>query len=313
MRPSVLFACLLYFPAAAFSQSDSSVTIDHHVITLKEVVVRNGLNVNGFIERVKNDTSFYKAFKNLKILGFTALNDIRMMDQAGNTIASLESTTRQLVSHGCRSTGTIRETVTGDIYNKNHNWNYYTAELYAGLLFAKGTICGETNVVKGSTLSLSNKKGIEKSKEQLKMLFFNPGKKIPGIPFIGNKIAIFDESVAPLYDFTIDMEDYRGQLCYKFTVRARADLNSFKKNDIVINQMVTWFNSKSLDITGRTYDISYDAAVYDFKVQMEVQLNNFQGLQVPALIRYNGDWHVVFKKRERGVFTATIFDVTQPG
>ena len=40
--------------------------------------------------------------------------------------------------------------------------------------------------------NVKSKKGIEKHKEQLKMLFFNPGKKIPGIPFIGDKIAIFD-------------------------------------------------------------------------------------------------------------------------
>ena len=33
------------------------------------------------------------------------------------------------------------------------------------------------------------------------MLFFNPGKKIPGIPFIGNKIALFDDEVAKRYDF----------------------------------------------------------------------------------------------------------------
>jgi len=26
------------------------------------------------------------------------------------------------------------------------------------------------------------------------------------------------------------------------------------------------------------------------------------------LIRYNGNWHVAFKKREHGVFTATLFD-----
>jgi hypothetical protein len=26
------------------------------------------------------------------------------------------------------------------------------------------------------------------------------------------------------------------------------------------------------------------------------------------LIRYNGNWKAIFKKRERGVFTATLFD-----
>jgi len=113
------------------------VNVGKKTVTLKEIVIRNGLNVGGFIERVKNDTTFYKAFKNLKILGYTALNDIRMHDKQGNEIASLQSKTVQLVKNGCRSTQKLEEKITGDIYDENKNWNYYTGELYAGLLFAK--------------------------------------------------------------------------------------------------------------------------------------------------------------------------------
>ena len=32
----------------------------------------------------------------------------------------------------------INETVTGDFYEKDSSYNYYTAELYAGLFFTKG-------------------------------------------------------------------------------------------------------------------------------------------------------------------------------
>jgi hypothetical protein len=302
----LLFCFLCSFHLSA--QQDSSLNIGKKVITLKEVVVRNRLNVAGFIERVKNDTTFYKAFKNLKILGYTALNDIRMRDKNEAQVASLESKTKQLIKDGCRTTQIVSEKVTGDIYDEQRNWNYYTGELYAGLLFAKGTICGENNIVKGYDLNIKNKKGIDKHKEQLKMLFFNPGKEIPGIPFIGNKIAIFDDAVSPLYDFIIDMADYQGQLCYVFTIKARNNLTGSEKNDIVINEMVTWFNSSTNEIVARKYDLSYDAAVYDFNVQMEVQMDKFGDLLVPKLIRYTGNWHAVFKKRERGVFTATLFD-----
>ncbi len=306
---SVRLACLsVFYCCNIVAQQDSSVYLGKKTVTLKEVVIRNGLNVGGFIERVKNDTTFYKAFRNLKVLGYTSLNDIRMHDKTGAEIAALQSKTIQLVRNGCRSTKTLEETISGDIYDDKRNWNYYTGELYAGLLFAKGTVCGETNIVKGYDFSIKDKRGIEKNKEQLKMLFFNPGKKIPGIPFIGNKIAIFDDEVSPLYDFIIDMADYQGQLCYVFTVKARADLSTSQKNDIVINEMVTWFNSKTLEIVARNYDISYDAAVYDFNVQMEVQMEKFGSLLVPKLIRYNGNWHALFKKRERGVFTATLFN-----
>ncbi len=292
----------------ARAQQDSAVFLGKKAITLTEVVVHSNLNVAGFIERVKNDTTFYKAFKNLKVIGYTSLNDVRMLDKNGKETATLESKTRQMVKEGCRSMEVLNEKVTGDMYDANKNWNYYTMELYAGLFFSQGTVCGDNNIVKGDELSLKNKSGIAKHKEQLKMLFFNPGKKIPGIPFIGNKIALFDDDVAKLYDFIIDMSEYDGQLCYVFTIRARADLTNSEKNDIVINEMVTWFNSKTMEIVGRNYDLSYNAKVYDFNVRMEVQMTKVGDYLVPKLLRYNGEWHAIFKKRERGVFTATLFD-----
>ena len=149
-----------------------------------------------------------------------------------------------------------------------------------------------------------------KHKEQLKMLFFNPGSRIPGIPFIGNKIALFDEDVAKLYDFIIDMQDYKGENCYVFIVKTRPDLSNGEKNDVVINNMTTWFNSRTMEIVARDYDLSYDAGVYDFDVHMEVQLDKFGSYLVPKLIRYVGNWRAIFKGRENGIFTATLFDYT---
>jgi hypothetical protein len=41
---------------------------------------------------------------------------------------------------------------------------------------------------------------------------------------------------------------------------------------------------------------------------MEVKMTKFNNEYVPSLIRYNGNWKAIFKKRERGVFTATLYD-----
>jgi hypothetical protein len=41
---------------------------------------------------------------------------------------------------------------------------------------------------------------------------------------------------------------------------------------------------------------------------MEVEMTKFEELLVPQVLRYNGNWKVAFKKRERGLFTATLFD-----
>ena len=274
---------------------------------LSEVVIRNDLNVNNFLLRVKNDTSFYKAFKNLRILGFTSLNDIRMLNKDGKAIASLNSKTRQHRKNNCRTIEVLEEKSTGDFFD-GKGYNYYTADLYAGLFFTTQPVCGETNIVAGIDREVRSKKGLEKNKEQLKMLFFNPGKKIPGIPFIGDKIDIFSPDVARYYNFSIDMDDVGGENCYVFRIVPQADLTSSQRNNIVFDNITTWFNAKTMEIVARNYDLSYDTPAYDFSVHIEVKMKRWKDLLVPELLIYNGNWKVAFKKRERGVFTATLFE-----
>jgi len=297
----------LIFSLSCFSQDTSQMEALGKETVLAEVVIRNGLNVNKFLQRVKNDTTFYKAFRTLRILGFTSLNDIRMLDKNGKVRASLYSKTRQNRASGCRTMEILEQQTSGDMY-EGKELNYYTAELYAGLFFTNGKICGENNIVSGTERNVRNKKGIEKHKEQLKMLFFNPGQKIPGIPFIGDKIDIFDPSVSRYYDFSIDIDEMNGQQCYLFKIIPKADLSSGERDRIVFDNITTWFNIKTLEIVARNYDLSFDTPAYDFNVHMEVKMTRFEGHLVPQVLVYNGSWKVAFKKRERGIFTATLFD-----
>lgn len=297
------------FPTAA--QGEDSVDNERlaKMVNLSEVIIRTDLNVARFISQVKNDTTFYKAFRNLHVLGFTSWNDIRIRDKKGHIKAALMSKTKQTRSNGCRTMEVLSENSSGDFYEGDGEYNYYTAELYAGIFFTKGTICGESNIVKGIDFKPRSQSGLAKHKEQLKMLFFNPGKKIPGIPFIGDKIDIFDPDRAEYYNFIIDYGDYEGQSCYVFSIKAKPDLGG-KKDKIVIDSMVTWFNTRTMEVMARNYDMSYNAGVYDFDVHMEVEMTKFGDYLVPKLLRYIGNWDVAFKKRERGLFTATIFDFT---
>ena len=290
------------------AQQLDTVVIDKKVITLSEIIIRNNVDVPSFIEKVKNDTTFYKAFRNLRVLKFTSLNDIRMFDKRGRVKAALYSKTVQWADRGCRHTSILQEEVTGDMYNRKGGYNYYTPELYAGLFFARDTICGETNIVKGAELQVKGKSGMARHKEQLKMLFFNPGKAIPGLPFIGSKTAIFDEDMAPLYEYHIDLQERLGELCYVFIIKAREGLKGAKKDRVVIDEMTTWFAVRSFEVIARDYAMSYKAGVYDFDVQMQVEMTRADGYLVPRLLRYTGNWDVIFKKRENGVFTATLFD-----
>lgn len=306
MFKNIIAAFIFLVPQilSAQNKNDTVVNIEGRLITLSEVVVNNKINVPAFIDRVRNDTTFYKAFRTLHIIGFKAINDIRMVNKDGDIKASLRSKIRQVRNNNCRSMQVLEETTTGDIYDENKNFNYYTGEMYAGLFFTKGTICGEDNIIKGRDISTSGLSGMEKHKAQLKMLFFNPGRQINGLPFISGKTAIFDKDMADRYDMSIDMEEHNKTSCYIFTIKAKEG----RKSDVVIDEMTTWFNDKTFEIVARNYSLSYDAGVYDFNVQMQVELTKFSEFLVPSLIRYVGNWKAIFKKRERGIFTATLFD-----
>ena len=121
---------------------------------------------------------------------------------------------------------------------------------------------------------------------------------------MAGKTAIYDDDMADLYDMSIDMDDYNKTSCYIFKQKVKAG----KESDVVVDEMITWFNDKTYVVVARTYSLSYNAAVYDFKVNMEVEMTHAGNLLVPSLIRYNGNWKAIFKKRERGVFTATLFN-----
>ena len=307
MIKKLLIALICYgFEATA---QDTTIIVDNKKITLPEVVVRNHFDYKKLLQQIKEDTTFYKAFRNLRVLNYTSFNDIKMMDKAGKVKASLFGKTQQQRSAGCRTMNILEEETTGDFYDKNHDYNYLTAELYAALFFTKGKICGEDNIVTGRVISAAGQSGISKHKEQLKMLFFNPGKKIPGIPFIGAKLDLYDESAHKLYDYKLDIQEFHGTLSYVFAITPKEETVS---NDrVVVDQMITWFDMKTLEVQARNYSLSYKAGVYDFDVSMEVEMTKFEGLTVPKILRYKGNWDVIFKKRERALFTATLFDFTK--
>ncbi|MGN6615589.1 MAG: hypothetical protein ACTHJ5_00310 [Ilyomonas sp.] len=304
-----LLLCFLFVLSTTFCfAQDTTVSYENTIVTLPEVIVRNHLDYLSILKQIKQDTSFYKAFRNLRIIEYTSLNNIRMLDKNGKVEASYNSKTRQHRENGCRTTEVIDQQTTGDFFDNKGDYNYVTGEMYAGLFFTKGKVCGETNIVAGTSFNTSDKSGMEKHKEQLKMLFFNPGRKVQGIPFIGNKLDLFDENAHKLYDYRLDYVDYKGGYAYVFSIKAKDDLGLFKRGDIVVDEMTTWFDVKTMDVLARNYSLSYKAGVYDFDVKMEVEMTKFDDLLVPKFLRYKGNFKVIFKKRERGEFTATLFD-----
>jgi len=304
-----VFACLAFILFTNAYAQDTTVIIENQKITLPEVFVHNNMDYLSILRRIKNDTTFYKAFRNLRVIEFSSYNDIRILNKKDEgTKASWYSKTIQHRQSGCRTTEITEQQTTGDFFDKKGNYNYTTGEMYASIFLTKGEICGENNIVTGHTFSTTGKSGIAKHMEQLKMLFFNPGKKIPGIPFIGDKLDLYDDRAHKLYDYQLQFTDYKGSFAYVFAIRPKEDLSAFRKDDIVVDEMTTWFDYKTLEVLARNYVLSYNAGVYDFDVNMQVEMTRVGDLLVPQTLRYKGNFGVVFKKRERGEFTATLFE-----
>jgi hypothetical protein len=229
---------------------DTTLNIENQTFTLADVIVRNNFEYKDILARIKRDTSFYKAFKTLRTIGYSSFNHIEMYDKNQKMQASLDSRTRQNRIGDCRTMDVLEEKTFGNIRDNKGEYNYVTPSLYASLFFTKGKICGETNIVKGKKRTIQGS-GIEKAKEQLKMLFFNPGEKIPGIPMIGNKLDLYDDNAHELYTYRLDYVDYHGKLAYVFEIKPKEELGFFAKDRVVVDQMITWFNPTTLEVLGR--------------------------------------------------------------
>lgn len=301
--------CLLLGAGHWAAAQDSSYIARH--LQLDEVVIRAsrvGFDIPGFIKLVEQDTTFYKAFKNLRILGYQQENDIRILNKDGSIKASLLSTTQQVRSNGCRSMKVLNETTTGPFYGKNHSYTYYTAELYASLFFTQGKVCGETNIVRGGHDLATDKPSIEKRKDELKQLIFNPGQPVSGVPIVGKKVAIFDDRVAPMYAFSITSQAYHGHDCYVFSAILKPDF----QDAAVIRSLITYFDKKTLEIVYRDYRLSYNALIFNFNVHMQVEMTHVDSLMVPEYIHYDGLWKIPFHKLEHAVFNTRFEQFKAP-
>jgi hypothetical protein len=273
----------------------------HEPVLMDSVVIKSGFDVSAFIRRMRNDTTFYKAFRSMHLVPYDAVNDIKALDKDGTQTASMHSKTKQVRNNYCRNTKVIEERATGDFYTPSGNYTYYTAELFAYLLLSKNAVCNETDIVAG-TMDVHGKGQMEKSKYELKQLIFNPGAKVSGVPFMGDRASIFDEGEADKYIFSIKKDEYQGQPCYVFRITPKPEY----AHKVIYNELTTWFRKEDYSIIARDYSLSYSTLVYDFDVRMQVRTTQVGGKLYPTYISYDGNWHIITKKRERVKFTVDI-------
>lgn len=277
------------------------------VVLIDSIVVsasRTGFDIPDFIRIVRQDESFYTAFRNIRTLSYSADNQIVMYNKKQKEKANYKSQTHQTSDGTCRTMEILEESVSGNFYKRKKRLRYYTAKMFDQLFFTKGKVCES----KSSASSPPPKKGMAKHISELKKLIFYPGEKAD-VPLIGKKTEIFSDRMAKYYDFAITSDNYKdGTDCYVFSAVIKPLYETKKKDKTVIKSLYTYFDKSNFQVVARSYQLKYYGALFDFDINMKIELSKLDNLYVPAYLEYEGFWNVPMKKPEISKFHARFYD-----
>ena len=265
------------------------------------VATKKGFNVKDFINLVREDTSFYMAFKNLRRARYTSQNDIKLYGKKHEVISSYSAQTRQVAWKNCRSMEVIEEKTKGRYLDRRGNHRYLTAALFHYLFWTEDTVCSKFFSPIDSIYSST----MERYKAQLKTTVFSPGKPVKGVPLVGKKMAIFSKENNWVYDYAIRSELFNEQDCYVFSVGTTDSLD-LSERDAVISEMVTYFNKKDFRIVARRMHLSFASLLFDFNVRMEIDIQPIREHNIVERVSYNGYWDIPFRKPEIATFEVTF-------
>lgn len=142
IKKLLLFVSLILAYNMQLTAQDTVFNEDGQKFTLTDAIVRNHFDYKDILNRIKQDSSFYKAFKTLRTIGYSSYNYIQMMDENNKLQASLNSKTRQNKIGGCRTMDVLEEKITGNLRNSKGEYNYTTPALYASLFLPKEVFAG---------------------------------------------------------------------------------------------------------------------------------------------------------------------------
>ncbi len=255
------------------------------------------LNVETFIDAIINDTSFYQAFRNMKKYTFIAENRVYTYDKKNKVDGRIYRKIKHNNDGPYKMEYLVKED-NGKIYKKNGKYQLYTVEMF-DYIFMNAY---NTDFVPNPGASSGGGKN-ESYKDKLKTLIFNPGRPIKGLPFIGNKTQIFTANMRQYYDYTFYSGTYLDSIpVYRFKVSVKPDLSSWTKDGLMIKELVTIFDKRNFEILGRYVDMKYSNMLFDFDVQMNIEMSYFDEVKLPTKITYQGNWDYPFKKEERASF-----------
>lgn len=302
-----IFIALLFFAVAISAKSQQiprfnpdtviTITLDS-AINIKS----KRISIETFINKIITDTSFYEAFRDMKKYSFTAENRVFTYNKKNR----VEGKIYRRIFHnndGPYKMQFLSKQDSGKLFKKNGKYQLYTVEMFDYIFmnaynsdFVPSAPSGSGKKAGGSN---------ESYKDKLKTLIFSPGRPIKGVPFIGNKTAIFTPNMRQYYDYSFFSSTYLDTIpVYKFVVKVKPDLSNWTKDGLMIKELTTIFDKRNLQIMGRYVDMKYDNLAFDFDVQMNIELGYFDNREVllPTKISYQGNWDIPLKAQERASF-----------
>lgn len=291
---------LLLFPFLLSAQNKvvKSVVLDSVMITS----LRDGFSVEEFIHYVKTDTTFYQGFKNLRFYNHDYHSNLKVLKKNGEVLGSLyrsgkySITNDQLVVH---VDSTFDE---GRIFNRKGEYRHYTPEFFDKIFFPKDTITVSKYVrIREEKIENEN----EQNEKDAKTIVFNIGS---GNVEAGNnknkkKLAVFDSEMQQYYDYLISQVIYQDSIeCYTFTVKMKDGLHKNQEEQVLIRELVSYFDKETFNVMYRKYVMSYRNWLVDLDVTVEVYMDYTKEELVPSYIHYNGLWDIPFAKPEYADF-----------
>ncbi|TKC12279.1 hypothetical protein FA048_01270 [Pedobacter polaris] len=254
--------------------------------------------IETFINAIINDTSFYQAFRNMKKYTFIAENRIFSYDKNNKVDGKVYRKIKHNNDGPYKMEYLVKEN-SGNIFKKNGKYQLYTIEMFDYIFMNAYNTDFVPNAPAGDGKGGTN----ESYKDKLKTLIFNPGKPIKGLPFIGSKTEIFTANMRQYYDYSFYSATYLDSIpVYRFKVSVKPGLSSWTKDGLMIKELVTIFDKRTFEILGRYVDMKYSNMLFDFDVQMNIEMSYFNEVKLPTKITYQGNWDYPFKKEERASF-----------
>jgi hypothetical protein len=273
--------------------------------TLKTIQLDSAVNIVGkkfgietFISAIVSDTSFYQAFRNMKKYTFIAENRVFTYDKNNKVDGKIYRKIKHNNDGPYKMEYLVKED-NGKVYKKNGKYQLYTVEMF-DYIFMNAY---NTDFAPNSPASDGKGGTNESYKSKLKTLIFNPGRPIKNLPFIGSKTEIFTANMRQYYDYSFFSATYLDSIpVYRFKVSVKPDLSSWTKDGLMIKELVTIFDKRNFEILGRYVDMKYSNILFDFDVQMNIEMSYFDEVKLPTKITYQGNWDYPFKKEERASF-----------